>query len=199
MRMKKVFGCILVSVLFSACTTEVQKKVLVMGQGDLNVNGKVISMLKGSGHAEKEVAINEEGAIDLTVTTAAGKQTYSLPADKGYYILNLKTDTLVGSRQLIGRDLTNTKVMTQEELKVKIDSLVSMTQGSNIDNSNNFIVLPNKPLMVSADLNARIYGPFRKIPSKIDATSDNKEPELYKFYTNTEVRDLIKNLRELTF
>ena len=170
-----------------------------MGQGDLNVNGKEISMMKGSGHAEKEVTINEEGATELSVTTAAGKQTYSLPADKGYYILNLKTDTLVGSRQLIGRDLTNTKVMTQEELKVKIDSLVAMTQGTNIDNSNNFIVLPNKPLKVSADLDARVYGPFKKIPAKIDMAADNKEPELYKFYTNTEVRDLIKNLRELTY
>ena len=198
--MNKRIQVILAGVIaLSACNSEVQKKVLIMGRGDIMVKENTVTMTKGTGYAEKEVAINEKGPATWAVETGDGKQTINLPDDKGYYILNLKTDTIVGSLQLIGKDLSNSKVMTQEELKLKIDSLVNLTLGKNVNFKTNFLVVPNQVLKVSANTDARVFGPFKKIPAQLDVAADNKEPEIYKFYTNTELRDLIKTLKEQTY
>ena len=170
-----------------------------MGRGDITVRENNVTMTKGTGYAEKEVIINEKGPTAWAVETGAGKQTINLPEEKGYYILNLKTDTIVGSLQLIGKDLSNRKVMTQEELKLKIDSLVNLTLGKNVNFSTNFLVIPNQLLKVSLNTDARVFGPFKKIPAQLDAAADNKDPEIYKFYTNTELRELIKTLKEQTY
>ena len=170
-----------------------------MGKGTIVVTDKKINMTKGSGYAEKEIDIREQEAITLSVETEKGKQDVSVPAEGGYYILNLKPDTIAGSVQLMGKDITNTKVMTQEELRAKIDSLSAMTEGKNINFKTNFMVLPNQLLKVSSNKNAHVFGPFRKIPAELEVGEDNKEPEIYKFYTNMEIRELIGRLKKLTY
>jgi hypothetical protein len=198
--MKRIFVVLTSLVMLSACAGGgIEKKVLIMGRGDIVVAENTVNMTKGTGYAEKEVTINEKGPVTWTVETASGKQTINLPEEKGYYILNLKTDTVVGSVQLIGKDLTNTRTITQEELKLKIDSLVKLTVGTNVNFTSNFFVIPNQVLKVSANTDARVFGPFKKIPSQLDAGPDDKEPEIYKFYTNTELRELIQTLKGMTF
>ncbi len=147
-----------------------------MGQGEINVREKTVSMNNKSGHAEKEMSINDKGAVALNVEVGDSKQTIQLPEENGYYILNLKSDTIVGSQQLIGRDLTNTKVMSQEDLKLKIDSLENLAVGKNVDAVNNFFIKPNQVQKLSSNINARVYGPFKKIPGTIVAAPDNNEP-----------------------
>jgi hypothetical protein len=154
-------------------------------------------MKDGAGSAEKETIISSD-IKELIVETSSGKNTIAMPAEKGFYILNLKKDTVVGSQLQLGTDLNSNKVMTQEELKVKIDSLIAMTAGANINFKRNFLIKPGQLLKVSDNSDAGVYGPYKKIPATLDAGKDGKDPEIYKFYTNAEIRDLIKNLKELS-
>ena len=170
-----------------------------MGKGTIVITEKRVNMTKGSGYAEKEIELREKEATTLRVETDKGKQEIQVPAEGGYYILNLKPDTIAGSVQLMGKDITNTKVMTQEELRVKIDSLTAMTEGKNINFKTNFRVLPNQLLKISSNKNAQVFGPFRKIPAELEVSDDNKEPEIYKFYLNLEIRELIGRLKKLTY
>lgn len=185
--------------LASCSSNEVQKKILVMGRGDIVVTEKKVKMTKGSGYAEKEIDIRDKEATTLSVETEKGKQDIAVPAEGGYYILNLKPDSIAGSVQLMGKDITNTKVMTQEELRIKIDSLINLAAGKNVNFKTNFIVLPNQLLKISPNKNAKVFGPFRKIPAELEVSNDNKEPEIYKFYTNVEIRELIGKLKKLTY
>ncbi len=196
---KNIFIVLVTAGLFSSCASEMQKKVLVMGKGDLQVNGNKVTMLKGSGYAEKEVLLYDKTATELTVETEAGTQTINIPAENGYYILNLKADTIAGSLQVFGKDLSNSKVITQEELKIKIDSIGNLTMGKNINGKTNFMITPNQVMKISDNTSAQVFGPYRKIPSQLEAGPDDKDPEIYKFYTNEDLRELMENLKKLTF
>ncbi len=199
--MKFISSAIIFSTLLlaSCSSNEVQKKILVMGKGTIVVTEKNVNMTKGSGYAEKEIDIRDKEATTLTVETEKGKQDISVPAEGGYYILNLKSDTIAGSIQLMGKDISNNTVMTQEVLKSKIDSLATMTTGKNINFKTNFMVLPNQLLKITTNKSAQVFGPFRKIPAELEVSEDNKEPEIYKFYTNMEIRELIGRLKKLTY
>lgn len=170
-----------------------------MGKGTIVVTDKKVNMTKGSGYAEKEIEIREKEATTLSVETDKGKQDIQVPAEAGYYILNLKPDSIAGSIQLMGKDISNNTVMTQEALKLKIDSLTNLASGKNINFKTNFMVLPNQLLKISSNTKAQVFGPFRKIPAELEVSDDNKEPEIYKFYLNLEIRELIGRLKKLTY
>ncbi len=196
--MKHLTIVIAALILLASCTSEVQKKVLIMGKGDIVVAEKNVTMVKGSGYAEKELIFTDKEAIVLNVETEDGKKEFTIPAEIGYYILNLKKDTVAGSIQIFGKDVSNNAVITQEDLKLKIDSLVQMVAGKNINSKTNFMVLPGQPGKISNNINAKVFGPFRKIPATLEVAEDSKEPEIYKFYTNAELVDLIAKLKKLT-
>lgn len=178
---------------------EVQKKVLVMGRGGIEIKANEVSLKGGSGHAEETVDVSDEKAVTWNVNTMAEKITTTIPEEKGFYILNLKKDTLVGSRQDFGKDLSSSRTITQEELKEKIDSLTKLTTGANVTlGGRSFFILPNQLVKISANSDARVFGPFKKIPGKLDADKNGKEPEIYKFYTNTEMRELIDKFKKMT-
>jgi hypothetical protein len=184
----------------TSCTNEVQKKVVIMGRGDIKVEGNKISVSGGSGYVEKAVELREEGAVTWEVNNAGNNSTVNIPAEPGTYILNLKTDTIVGSRQNIGTDLTASRTITQEEIKEKIDSLTQLTMGTNVSlGGSNYFIIPNQLIKITSNKNGRIFGPYTKIPAALDMDADGKEPEIYKFYTNSEMRGLIKNFKEMTF
>lgn len=175
------------------------KKVLVMGRGELTSTENNVTMSSGTGHVETTVDLKEEQAATLNVKTPDGSKAVNVPADKGYYILNLKTDTLVGSRQNLGQDLSG-RTMTQEELRLKIDSLAQLVVGTNVNEKNgNYFILPGEIKKISNELNAQVYGPFTRIPGAIETDADGKLPEIFKFYTNTEMRELIEKLRKQTY
>ena len=41
------------------------------------------------------------------------------------------------------------------------------------------------------------YGPYRKVSATQELGPDGKEPEIYKFYTNTEIRELVETKRKM--
>lgn len=185
---------------FCACGSgPVTKKILVMGKGEITVAKNDITVNDGSGYTDKTIDLNGDHATAYNINSPAGKTTINVPSDNGFYILNLRKDTIVGSQQNLGADLSG-RTVSQEELKLKIDSLVKLTTGSNVSNANhNFIVLPNQFVKVSSNIQAQVFGPFTKIPGTLDADKDGKAPEIYKFYTNNEMRELIARLKKMTF
>jgi hypothetical protein len=181
-----------------ACSSPASKKVLIMGRGAITANGNDITMKEGSGYSEETVEVSGDKAVTWNVTTPAGKTTVNIPEEKGFYVLNLKTDTVVGSQQILGKDLSSSRMISQEELKMKIDSLAKLTAGTNVSPGHSFFILPNQLVKISSNTDAKIFGPFTKIPGTLEAGKNGKTPELYKFYTNSEMRDLIANLKKMT-
>lgn len=182
-----------------ACNSPANKKVLVLGRGAITANENNITMKEGSGYAEETVEVSGDKAISWNVTTPAGKTTVNIPGEKGFYILNLKTDTIVGSQQVLGTDISSSRIITQEELKMKIDSLTKLTAGTNISStSHNYMILPDQLKKISENPDARVYGPFTKIPASLEKDKEGRAPEIYKFYTNSGMRELIANFKKMT-
>lgn len=180
-----------------ACSSPDSKKVLIMGRGGITANGNDITMKEGSGYSEETVEVSGDKATSWNVTTPAGKTSVNIPAEKGFYVLNLKTDTIVGSQQILGKDLSSSHTITQDELKMKIDSLTKLTAGTNVSPGHSYFILPNQVVKITASTDAKVFGPFTKIPGTLEADKNGKAPELYKFYTNAEMRDLIATLRKM--
>lgn len=191
-----VWGIIAVT----ACTSPVTKKVLILGQGGIAANGDNITMKEGSGAVEETVEVRGDKPVTWSVTTPTGKTNVKIPQEPGFYVLNLKKDTLVGSQQVLGTDISSRHTITQEELKVKIDSLTKLTTGANVSAaSHTYQLLPNQLSKVSANINAKVFGPYNKIPGTLEADENGKAPEIFKFYTNKEMRELIQNFKKMSY
>jgi hypothetical protein len=176
------------TVLLAACGGP-EKKVLVMSRGTITVNGNLITIKDGTGHAEQEVTVSGNA---ITIDKDGDKKDVAV-TETGYYILNYKSDTVIGAKQKLGVDLNNKGIITQEQMQGILDSLNNLVLGKNVSAANqNYFILPGNLQKISANVNARVYGPFRKIAAEQQLDDDGKEPEIYKFYTNREMRDQIE-------
>lgn len=195
--MKKLIAiAIIVSAV--ACSKTPQKKVLVYAKGTATVNEstKTITANDGAGSDEKTLVLNDKEKTSVNIETTNGKAAIDIPTN-GYYVVNAKQDTIVGSYQVYGAAKTSKTVITQEALKKSIDSLEQLIQGKNISAANrNFFILPMTAVKVTDNLDAYIVGPFRQVTS-IEKV-DGKEPEVYRFYSVKEIRETIANLTKLT-
>ncbi len=162
-----------------------------MGKGELKIEGNRITLQDGSGHIEKEIMLGS-GKQMIYAKVNGNDLSFDL-YEPGAYILNLKTDTIVGAHQKIGADLNNQKTITFEDLKVIIDSLNNLILGKNVSTQNrNYLIAPNQLQAISMNTMAKIYGPYKKVSATQELGADGKEPEIYKFYTNKEMRELIE-------
>ena len=129
----------------------------------------------------------------MSTESPAGKKDHDI-TDDGLYIINLKNDTVVGSMQHTGSG--NNNRITQDQLKQKVDSLQQLIAGKNVSEANkNYFIHPGSVVKISGNVDARVFGPYTTIPQSFDAAS---APEVYKFYTTGEVRDLINKLIPMT-
>ena len=194
--MKKV---IVFAIIVSAVAcSKPQKKVLVYAKGTATVNEstKTITANDGTGSDEKTLVLNDAEKASVNIETTNGKATIEIPTN-GYYVVNAKQDTIVGSYQIYGAVKTSKTVITQESLKQSIDSLEQLIQGKNVSAANrNFFILPMSAVKVSDNLDAYIVGPFHQVTS-IEKV-EGKEPEVYRFYSVKEIRETIANLIKLT-
>lgn len=172
--------------LLTACGSG--KKVKIMASGKLKVEGNVVNLQPGTTHNEEELVVSGD-----KITVNDGSKTYDVAVpSSGLYILNLKTDTIVGAYQKIGVEVNTTKV-TQEDLVKKIDSLEQLMAGKNVSVQNrNFCIAPGTIAHISDNLQAQIIGPFLKMPSSFEG---GKEYEVYKFSTNKEVHEVVQKLK----
>ena len=167
-----------------------EKKVLVMASGKITVEGNIISAEEGTTHSEQECILKEAGIV---VKTNSGST--DIPVNEsGLYILNIKKDTLVGSYQRLGTD-NSLKRLSQEDLQRSIDSLESLMKGLNVTAANrNFCIPPGKLSFITENTKAQVVGPYLKMPGSFEG---GREYEIYKFYTNKEVREIIEKLKKL--
>lgn len=191
--MKKIQALLPAMILvycLTGCSGGAQKKVLVMVSGKVQIADNVITLQPGTTHTE---TILTDVGDKLTIKTPSGSSEVSVP-DGGLYILNLKKDTLVGSFQRIGSD-NSQQVITQENLRTRIDSLNQLMAGTNVNSANrNYSIPPNQITKVSSNTEAQIIGPYKKIPGSFEA---GKEHEVYKFYTSKEMQEIVGNLTKM--
>ncbi len=185
--MKNIVLILSVSILTAACSGG-GKKVLVISSGNIEIGENSVTQGSGSSHNEKAISVNGNS---LKVVTASGEEAMNIP-EEGFYILNLKKDTLVGSYQRTGTDYTPERI-TQENLQQRLDSLNQLMRGSNVNAENrNYNLAPGTLTKITGNVQATIIGPFKTVPGSFEA---GKEYEIYKFYTSKEMQEIITKLQ----
>lgn len=194
MQKNSAFLLLVVLVGFTACKGH-EKKILVYANSDIQVdNTKThITVTDGGPHHEQELDFTGGDPVTLDIQSPSGKLSLSAP-DDGLYILNLKTDTVVGSKQHVGAE--GGGMITQDALAQKLDSLKKLVADQNVSDANqNYFILPGKMARITPETQAKVFGPFTTVPGGFDAGS---VPAIYKFYSMTEMREIIANLQKMT-
>jgi hypothetical protein len=194
------FSCYLLIalvVVFSACKGH-EKKILVYASDKITVDEsqKNITVANGDGttHHEQELDFSSGDPVTLNVQTPQGKYTLTVPED-GLYIANVKTDTVIGSKQHIGAEGGESRI-TQDALTQKLDSLKKLVADQNVSEANqNYFIEPGKIARISTETKAKVFGPFTTVPGGFDAGS---VPAIYKFYSMKEMREIVANLAKMT-
>ena len=191
--MKKIQVAILALSAFcfvAGCSETKEKRVLVMASGKVQINDHLITLDPGTTHTENEINVTSD---KLTVKTPGGSTDFPV-SESGLYILNIKNDTLVGSYQRIGTDNSQT-VISQENLRMRLDSLNQLMTGRNTSAANrNFFIPPNQLGKITDNTGAQIIGPYKRVPGSFEG---GKEHEIYKFYTNKEMHEIVGNLSKM--
>jgi len=172
------------------------KKVVVYADSDIQADDskKNITVTDGTTFTVKELDFSDGSAIDLNVQWPKGKIVLTTSPEDGLFIANLTADTIVGSYQHVGADNGQVR-FTTDQLKYMVDSLYQLTGGLNIAPRNkNYFIPPGKVVRITENVKAKIFPPYTKIPGGFDAS---ETPEIYKFYTNREVREIIDNLSKM--
>jgi hypothetical protein len=191
MKRIRIIAAIAFVTFISACASH-EKKIMVYASSDIQIDEsqKNITVTEGTTHHEKMLEFSGSDPVTLNVQSPAGKFTLQA-TDDGLYIANLKPDTVVGSYQHIGADNGTVKIAA-EQLQSRIDSLRKLIADSNVNAANkNYFIKPASIAKITAATNAKIFGPFTTIPSGFDAGS---VPEIYKFYSVKEEREIIEKL-----
>jgi hypothetical protein len=179
-------ACIL---FFSACSGD-SKKVIVWASGQVTISGNTITLEPGNRHTEVQVPVSGD---KITFKSPDGDAEFPV-AETGVYILNLKKDTVVGSYQRVGTGEGEKKI-SREQLKQRIDSLNQLMAGTNVNAAaKNFNIPPRQIAKITSNSNAQIIGPFLKMPSTFEGGKDH---EIYKFYTNKEIIEIVDRLRPM--
>ncbi len=165
------------------------------GAAEVDVNAGTILSKDGAGHEEQILNINSK-KVSFKLTTPNGEATVEM-LENGLYIINVKNDTIIGSYQKYTKADKAQNVLTQEVLKQKIDSLILLSEGKNVSAANrNFFILPNQATKISENNTAQVVGPYHQMRSA--EMVDGKEPEVYRFYSIKEIREMIVKLQALT-
>lgn len=197
--MKKLLWALLPFAILASCGKTSERKILVVANGEISVAGQDLKITNPSdGAVEKLVDLKNADQTSYLVDNDGKTSTVELPADEGFYILNLMKDTVFGSELIDGRDYNAAEDLGLDKQKEMIDSLKLVLQGQNISAANkNYMIAPGQLAKVTNDLvHARIFGPFHGIDSNIDAPSDGEAPVLFKFYSSDELRTRLRTVEE---
>ncbi|HEY4062476.1 MAG TPA: hypothetical protein VGM30_11270 [Puia sp.] len=194
--MQKLSGFLLLAVVlgFTSCKSH-DKKILLYASGTIQTdNSKLnVTVADGTTHHEQELEFPGSDPVTLNIQSPLGKFSLNATED-GLYIANLKNDTVIGSYQHVGADNGDAKI-TQDALKQKLDSLQKLLTGQNVSDANrNFYILPGKIARITPEIRAKVFGPYTTVPGSFDAGS---VPEIYKFYSIKEIREIVANLSKM--
>jgi len=190
--MKKLTAIVSFAVVLTSCSVD-PKKVIVLSQGTANINTDELTITtSGTGHEEKTVLFHDEGNLELKLSSQAGAATISLP-EPGVYILNTKSDTIVGSYVNYTAPKTAIDRITDEEMRANIDSLQQIISGNVSAEKKTYFILPNKAVKVSSNTEAHIVTPFHQMTSV--SAKKGEAPEVYRFYLISEVKATLQKLK----
>ncbi len=192
--MKTILSIITI-LIFASCSSGT-KKILIMSKGKATVDkeAKTITVESGTSHEEQTVEFPANEPLTLQVTAGSNKFSADIPA-AGYYVLNAKTDTIIGSYQNYNAPASEARVITQDDLKHRIDSVQQLLNG-NVSAGKNFYILPGKAVEITDNKDAILVGPFNSMTT-LEQTGD-KAPEVYKFYTSKDIRETLEKLQKMT-
>ena len=193
--MKQLTFSLLALTLLASCSSSI-KRVYVLSKGPAVVDeaAKTISAKDGTGHEEKVVNYTD-ASVNLQLDAPAGKTAVTL-TDKGLYVLNVKNDTIIGALQNYTAPKLQQNLLTQDDLKMKIDSLQQLVAGKIASKEKNFFILPNQAVKITENLEAIIVTPYHQMRSAEKV--DGQAPEVYRFYSIREIRETIGKLEALT-
>ena len=197
--MKRLLWALLPLAVFASCGKKSERKILIVANGDISVSGSDLKITNISdGAVEKLVDLKDASQTTYNVNNGGKSSMVNLPAQDGYYLLNLMKDTVFGSLLVNGRDYNNSEALGLDKQKEMIDSLTLVLQGKNISAANNnFMIVPGQLTEVTDDIiHTHIFGPFHQMDSNIDAPSDGKPPVLYKFYSSDELQTRLNTVKE---
>ena len=197
--MKKLLWALLPLAVLASCGQSSERKILVVANGDINVAGKTIKVTNPSdGAVEQLVDLKDAKQTSYAVDIDGKASNVELPAEDGYYIINLMKDTVFGGLLVEGRDYNTSEDLGLDKQKEMIDSLQLVLQGQNISEANqNYMILPGQVIKVTADVgHAHVFGPFHAMDSNIDMPADGQPPVLYKFYSSDELRTRLQTVIE---
>jgi hypothetical protein len=193
--MKKLLTAACIVSLIACNSTSSKLFIVSNGSLDNSSTANDIKIKEGTSYLEKEYTLTDK---DVKATVGSSSSSTSLDGE-GYFLWNLKKDTLIGAKQNIGTTQRGTVNITQEMLQQKIDSLVALTENRNVNaKNNNFFVTPGQSVKLSSSSNVYIAGPFHSLPRQLDETKYNTSTEVFKFYTVKELREEIERLRGMT-
>jgi len=178
----------IVSFCFYSCNGG-GRKVVVMASGTIKADGNTITLQPGTTHNEQTIVPSGD---KLTVNAPSGNKEFDVK-EAGLYLLNLKKDTIAGSYQKTGTDNSQI-VITEENLWQRVDSLTMLMKGQGVTEAKrNYSIPPMSIAKITKNTEAEIIGPYRKIPGSFDPS---KEHEVYKFFTNKELSDIIEKVKK---
>jgi hypothetical protein len=183
-------------ICFAACSPAVQKKVKIMASGKIAVDEatKTVTLTPGTQHNEADLVLTEKEK-GVTVKSPDGDNVYETP-DAGVYILNLKTDTLIGNMVNFGNGGAPTSIST-EQLEHIIDSTQQLINGQNAsDEKKTYFLVPKTIKKLTSNSNAQLINPYSNIPGSVSVDKDGKAPEIYKFFTAKQKRESLNELIE---
>jgi len=193
--MKFSLFCTMVAmVCFAACSPGIEKKVKVMSSGKIQVDEatKTITLEPGTQHNETELTLSEKDKA-VTVKSPDGDQSYEVP-DAGVYLLNIKSDTLIGHLVNFGSSNIPSSI-TNEQLDHIIDSTQQLINGQNASDANKtYFIVPKTIKKLTANSNAQLINPYSQIPGSVSVDKDGKAPEIYKFSTAKQERQSLTEL-----
>lgn len=189
------FAVILFATACSSGKNGNDKKVVVFSSGKMNLDQQdktLIHFEPGNQHNELEIELGANQK-SVTVKTDAGEKTYEVP-DNALYLLNLKADTIIGSYVNFGSSDQRTNIGA-DELDHLIDSTQKLMTGENAsDDKKTYNLPPNSIKKISTNLSAHLLSPYKNIPYEVSVDEKGNPPEYYKFFTNTQKRESLKEL-----
>ncbi len=195
--MKKLVAYLSLFSLLSCGGDEGFKTIEVIANNDAKIDATGKKITVGStGYLNKTLNYTTSEGVNILLFYNGKQIELSIP-DNGYYLLNAKTnDTIIGSLQVYLKPEEASRTITQDELLQRLDSLRLLVENKNVnEGNNNFFILPNTVAKISGNKNVQIVAPYHQLKF-IETIEAN--PEVYRFYTISEIRATIKKLESLT-
>ncbi|MDX1936709.1 MAG: hypothetical protein SFU21_06315 [Flavihumibacter sp.] len=188
------FSLTVLALSLLACGGSKQKKVIVMATGDLKVEGSTISIDPSMSYKEQELIFTDD-KVSLVVKSTDGTNKTLEITEPGLYVLNLQKDTLVGGIVNYGSAGVPGSIKS-EEMDKMIDSTVQLMAGKNVsDEKKTYFIVPYNIKKIGTEVTAIVRSSFRGIPGVVEAGSDGKVPEVYKFFTVKQKRETLADLQ----